>query len=152
MTIFSKQKRSLGAGGERGHAVTEVALLSPWLFFLFVATLDFGFYSYWLVAATNAARTAALSAAKNGLDAAVACNQVRNELRGVLGYETATNCNGAPLTVTVEALDDATSIISADTRDSIKVAVMYETKPLIPVPGIVDKFTIRREVEMRLIP
>lgn len=40
----------------RGHAVIEVALLSPWIFFLFVGTLDMGFYTHALIATQNAAR------------------------------------------------------------------------------------------------
>ena len=133
-----------------GHAVVEVALVAPWIFFLFVATLDFGFYAYWLMAITNASRTAALAAAKNGASQALACNEVLNEMRGVLGWQAASvACNAPPLTVAVSALDDSTTPLSADASPSVLVSVTWQTTPLIPVPGIVQQFTIRRDAEMR---
>src|SRR5438128_767679 len=42
-----------------GHAVIEIALLAPWIFFLFAGTLDMGFYLSALIATQNAARVAA---------------------------------------------------------------------------------------------
>ena len=46
-----------------GHAVIELSLMMPWLFFLFVGALDFGFYSYALISVQNSARVAALKRA-----------------------------------------------------------------------------------------
>ena len=43
-----------------GNAVIEVALMAPWIFFLFVGVLDFGFYAYSFISVENAARAAVL--------------------------------------------------------------------------------------------
>jgi len=133
-----------------GHAVMEFALMAPWIFFVFVGVLDFGFYAYWLMAVTNASRTAAHVASENGSSQAIACNEVRNELRGVLGWSNApAGCNASPLVVTVTDLDDSTTPASADGSQSVLVSVTWDTTPLIPVPGIAQQFTIRRDAEMR---
>ena len=44
--------------GESGSAMVEVALLAPWIFFLFVGVFDMGFYSYMAICVENAARAA----------------------------------------------------------------------------------------------
>src|SRR5260370_16771519 len=49
-----------GTWREHGHAIIEVTLMAPWIFFLFVGTLDFGFYSYAIIATQNAARIAVM--------------------------------------------------------------------------------------------
>src|SRR5437868_11738001 len=48
------------AGNERGHAVVEAALFMPWLAFLFIGAVDFGFYGYALINTQNAARVAVM--------------------------------------------------------------------------------------------
>src|SRR3984957_15436190 len=58
MTISLKRKRR-----EAGSSIVEVALLAPWIFFLFVGIFDFGFYAYAAICTQNAARVVALSAA-----------------------------------------------------------------------------------------
>ena len=155
----------------RGHAVMEVALIAPWIFFLFVATLDFGFYSYWIQAVANASRAAAVAAHdgvpdpanyannsdpdafSNALDQRreIACRQVQNELRGVMGFDAVSGfCTAAPLTVNLQRLDSTTSPVSADGNPSVLVTVTWQTAPLIPVPGILNQFTLRRDTELRI--
>ncbi len=41
---------------QRGGSLVEVALLAPWIFFLFVGIFDFGFYAYAAICTQNAAR------------------------------------------------------------------------------------------------
>lgn len=150
MSFLSTKRRARRRGA--GHAVMEFALVAPWIFFVFIGVLDFGFYAYWLMSVTNASRTAALVASLNGASQGVACNEVLNEMRGVLGWkaaDTAGSCNGAPLTVTVTPLDNASNPLSADGSASILVSVTWQTEPLLPVPGILQQFTIRRDAEMR---
>ena len=50
--------------GQSGSSIIEVALLSPWIFFLFVGIFDFGFYAYAAICTQNAARAVALAAAQ----------------------------------------------------------------------------------------
>lgn len=138
------------APSRKGHAVMEFALIAPWIFFVFVGVIDFGFYAYWLMAVTNASRVAAHLAAENGSSQSIACNEVRNELRGVLGWTSApAACNASPLIVTVTELDSTTTPQSADASPSVLVSVTWDATPLIPVPGIAQTFTIRRDAEMR---
>lgn len=138
------------ASKRRGHAVMEFALVAPWIFFAFVGVIDFGFYAYWLMTVTNASRTAAHVASELGSAQAQACNEVLNEMRGVIGWAGAsTTCDASPLIVTVTPLDETTTPASADASQSVLVSVTWETTPLIPVPGILQGFTIRRDAEMR---
>ena len=41
---------------QKGSAIVETALMMPWLAFIFVGVLDFGFYSYACICTQNAAR------------------------------------------------------------------------------------------------
>ena len=45
-----------GDRSESGNSVVEVALMAPWIFFLFVGVFDFGFYAYAGICMENAAR------------------------------------------------------------------------------------------------
>ena len=50
---------------ERGGSIVEVALLAPWIFFLFVGIFDLGFYAYGIICTQNAARAAATQTASS---------------------------------------------------------------------------------------
>ena len=104
------------------------------------------------MASANASRAAAVSAQRNGISQTAACNQVLNEMRGVMGWSvanTAGSCAASPLIVTVTPLDGTTTPTSADGKPSVLVSVTWTTVPLIPVPGIVNQFTLQRDTEMR---
>ena len=117
--------------------------MMPWLFFFFVGALDFGFYSYSLIAVQNAARVAALKAGAvydNYVQALVdptlveshACRSVRDELAKMPNFTSLpTDCSGSPLGVRV------TPFLDTDGKAALRVAVDYETIPLIPIPGVV---------------
>src|SRR5690242_11566024 len=67
-----------------GHAVIETALMAPWIFLLFIAIFDFGFYAYAGITTANAARAAALYTSTStgaATDTAGACQYVLDELR-----------------------------------------------------------------------
>src|SRR5258706_1465654 len=68
-----------------GQAVVEVALMMPWLAFLFVGVLDFGFYSYAAICTQNAARAAAMatSAGTTSQTNLIACTAALRELKGL---------------------------------------------------------------------
>jgi Flp pilus assembly protein TadG len=131
--------------GQRGHAVIEVVLLSPWIFFLFVGTLNMGFYTHALIATQNAARAGAAYTSRNTALAAnsdAACRYARDELKAMSNARTLTSCGASPLVVT------ATAVTGADGRPASSVSVVYETQRLIPLPGLSDQFTIARTVQM----
>ena len=103
--IQSKPRR------ERGSAMVEVALMAPWIFFLFVGVFDFGFYAYSMIALENAARSAAIQTAAgdsslliSGTSNPVACVAAWNELSALANVYSATaptDCTGLPSTITV---------------------------------------------------
>ena len=59
-----------GRWREHGHAVIEISLMAPWIFFLFMGTLDFGFYAYAIIATQSAARVAVMQTSQNSTTAA----------------------------------------------------------------------------------
>ena len=141
----------------RGHAIVEATLIAPWIFFLFVGVLDFGFYAYSLVSVENAARAAALETGASYWYYAqalkdptpvitVACMDVRDELRAMPNYsQMPVDCSAAPLIVQVQPFLDS------EGKAALRVSVTYETIPLIPIPGLVTgKLTATRVAEVRV--
>lgn len=136
---FSRHKK-------KGHAIVELSLLAPWLFFLFVGAFDFGFYAYSLICVQNAARAAALYAAQtNSISVPEACEFARAELDGLPNVAPTTPCGSPPLNVIIVSGTDA------ELAPSVSVRVEYETVPLIPIPGLLTgKTMIVRTAEARI--
>ena len=138
----------------RGHAVIEVALFAPFIFFLFAGALDVGFYVYAAVAVENAARVAALHVASSSdiasdaNAATYARTYVCNELRGL--PNVASTCPTSVVSVSVPAQPFS----GTDGDPATQVAVTYTTVPLIPIPGLSagprGQWTFTRVVQMRL--
>ncbi len=123
--------------------------MMPWVFFLFVGALDFGFYSHALIATQNAARIAALYTAQcNGtvVDQATACQYARQEMGGMPNASLFNSgCSSTPLQVTT------TAVIDSDGFAASRVQVTYGTIRLIPIPGMVaGQMTITRTAQMRV--
>jgi len=143
-----ERRRELG-NLSRGHAVVELSFLMPWIFFLFVGALDFGFYSHALISTENAARVAALNAGSSLASASSqrdACYHVQRELSKMPnGSAFPYDCNAAPLVVT------ATRYTDAEGMPATRVQVSYDTLTLMPIPGLVPgQLTISRTVSMRV--
>lgn len=140
----------MGANEKRrraGHAVVEITLMMPWIYFLFAGALDMGFYAHALIATTNAARAAALytsSAPGAADDSAGACDYARPELYGMSNARTLTGCGAQPLQVTAEAIN------GIDGAPASRVTVVYQTPQLIPLPKLPGKLTITKVAEMRV--
>ena len=69
----------------------EVTLMAPWIFFLFVGVLDFGFYAYAFISTENAARAAVLLTSKSQIaatDQVDACAIVLSEMTWAAMDET----------------------------------------------------------------
>ncbi len=155
MTKLFDRWRVCQRRGQRGHAAVELALIGPWIFFLFVGVLDFGFYSYALISVQNAARVAALTA---GIDSGAAIDQPRacrlavDELQKMPNLKTIDpetyTCGAMPLRVEVNS---NANYLDAEGNAATWVRVTYETIQMIPIPGIVTgKATISRRVETRI--
>jgi Flp pilus assembly protein TadG len=131
-------------GKQHGHSVVEVALMAPWLFFLFVGIFDFGFYAHALISTQNAARAAALAAGTDALSAnqTMACLSALGELKTMPNSASLpATCNGPPLAVTV------TQFVDLEGNNGVRVQVAYQPLPLIPIPGLLSgNLTITRTV------
>jgi len=162
---------------EQGGAIVEVALLAPWIFFLFVGVFDFGFYAYGIICTQNAARAAATQTASSvGVQSAsIACDAAWNELRGLPNIAGATkDCTTLPVIVIQRTLCDSTKVLPTSLRPSCvsgsscadcgstadpnghsassQVSVQYQSIPLAPIPGILaGQMTITRIMESRII-
>jgi hypothetical protein len=122
-----------------------MALLAPWVFFLFIGALDVGFYSYALISLQAAARTAALYASTNvvtAVDSATACTLALGEMGSL--PNVGTTCAANP-TVT------ANLVTGIDSQNAAEVAVTYQSFSLIPIPGLLaQQFTVTRVVRMKI--
>ena len=124
--------------------------MAPWIFFLFVGVLDFGFYAYAAIATQNAARVGAMytsSSSTLAADATGACSYVLEELRQLPNIRNSvTTCAALPVVVTAQLLSPG-----VDGADASRVSVTYQTIPMIPIPGVMTgRFTLTRNVEMRI--
>jgi Flp pilus assembly protein TadG len=141
-----RMRSSALRSGCRGHAVLEVALLSPWILFLFVGTFDLGFYTHALIATQNAARAGAAYTSRSSsfaANATGACRYALEELKTMSNVRNLTSCGTAPLIVTATALP-----AGVDGWPASSVSVTYQTNRLIPIPGLVGQLNITRTVQM----
>lgn len=150
--------RVIRANPSTGHAVVEVALLSPWIFLLFAAVVDLGFYSYAMIATQNAVRSAVMHTSRSSsyvTDLTGACQVARRELQGMPNVSgSLSNCaasantvtDAMPIAVTVAAISgpDATPLGAA------RVAVTYRSPQLFPLPGLMGRLTVTRVAEARV--
>jgi len=132
-----------------GQAIIELTLLMPWIFFLFVGALDFGFYSHALISTQNAARIAALYTAQcpgTAADQATACYRAQVEMAMMPNAsQFVGGCSSGPLRVTVTPFTDSEGLSAS------RVLVTYQTVPMIPIPGVVTgQLTINRAAEVRV--
>lgn len=148
--------------------MVEAALMMPWIAFLFVGVLDFGFYAYAAICTQNAARAVAMSQATGGL--ADVCTVARGEMQDLSNMNGVTTCatypaTAAPLSVCVATITSTGAVPSncsaatscADcaldaTATSIQATVEYQTPPLVPIPGVLmGQMTLTRTAEVRLL-
>jgi TadE-like protein len=143
--MMPKFKR--GPWRKHGHAVIEVSLMAPWIFFLFMGTIDFGFYSYAIIATQNAARIAVLQTSQTpttATNSTLACNYALTELNVLPNTRTLVSCGALPVIV------NATSFVDADGATGSRVDVTYQTINMIPIPGLTGRLSITRNAQMRL--
>ena len=131
--------------------------MAPWIFFLFVGVLDFGFFAYAAICTENAARTAALAnsiSVGGASDTAGACTIVLHEMNSLPNTRSlscpvttpGSTSNTNPLGV------QATLAVGPDGANAAQVTVEYRTLPMIPIPGILNsQFTFTRTVQVRVL-
>jgi hypothetical protein len=132
----------------RGSAFVEFVLLFPMLFLLLVGAFDLGFFCYAFIATQDAARVAALYTStklSTSADSAGACQYVLADLQALPNSaQLPSTCNALPLQVTAELT------IGPDLLPASTVTVVYQTLPLVHIPGFPSQITIRRVTEMRV--
>ena len=141
---------------QRGNAMVEAALLAPWIFFLFVGVLDFGFFSYAAISTQNVARAAALAnAANGGPDNTGACTIALQEMSSMPNRASITSCVTGTCPSTTGAVSSTSplavtscSITGPDGGAAVRVIVTYYSIPMIPIPGVfMGQYTITRTVD-----
>ena len=144
------KRRAVEAGG----AVVELALLMPWIVFLFVGILDAGFYSYAMIVTQNAARVSAIQASASpaaSSDSLNACVVALQEMRSLPNTVGLTNCGSGTVSASSPVSVVATSVDHGSGDISSRVTVMYLMLPLIPIPGILPQQTsLSRSAEVRI--
>jgi Flp pilus assembly protein TadG len=143
-TIPNVRKR-----GTAGSAVVELTLLVPWFLFLFVFTVDLGFYNYALISVENAARIGAeytSQSTSTAADASGACTKILAELKMLPNISsTLTTCDALPVIVT------AVSKAGTDGSAASEVSVTYQGLQMIPIPGfLMGRMTFKRITQMRV--
>ena len=132
--------------GKRGHAVLEVALYAPWIFFMMAGALDAGFYEVALISTQNAAREAANYTSKSSTtlaDSTTACSMALDEMASLPNLGSVSTCTASPLIVT------ASAVTGPDGGNASQVSVTYTSGLLIPIPWLMKNMTVTRVVQMR---
>jgi len=153
--------------------MVELCLMAPWIFFLFIGVMDFGYFAYAAIQVESAARVAAMRTSVDSASqsSAIACAAVLPELKFLPNImTTVTSCNAAPLVVTQNTYCGGstppsiicsarpTSPSCADctlgiaNAASSEVVVTYNSPQFIPIPGLLDgKLNLTRKAEMRIL-
>jgi Flp pilus assembly protein TadG len=142
---LSKQRHSQRRDG---HAVIELALLFPWIIFLFAGALDMGFYTYALIATQNAARVAAEYTSSHSTlagDTAGACRYALAEMNSMTNLRGLSSCDTLPLKVVATGVP-----AGVDGAPATSVSVTYQSGTLIPIPLLTGQLTVTRTVQMRM--
>ncbi len=134
----SLQESARSAPKERGVAVVEAALWAPWLIFMFIGVLDFGFYNYAAIATENAARVGALSySAGPGRTWNHTCQLVIQEMQTLPNVNASSWCATTPagISAALPIALSVTQLTGPDGRPAVQVRVDYRT---LPMPLIVS--------------
>jgi hypothetical protein len=127
--------------------------MTPWLIFLFIGAMDWGFYAYALIATEGAARIACMytsSSSSTTTDSTTACTYALGQLKKM---SNVTSCTAGSTSVTSSAplAVSATSVTGPDGAAAAQVEVVYLTPIYMPMMGTLpQQITIRRIVEMRV--
>jgi Flp pilus assembly protein TadG len=149
-----RQNRQKARRGLRGQAIVEVALMAPWIFFLFVGVLDFGFYSYAAICTQNAARVVAIAnsySTASASDLVGACNIVVNEMNSLPNVRLSSYTCSGTLTQ-ANPINLSLSSVTVSGLPTVQATVSYLTVPLIPIPGLMTgQLTFFRRAQMPII-
>jgi len=123
----------------KGATAGELAVMLPFLGYIFLVAIDYGRVFYFGVAVENAARAGALY---GSLDAAHS-----NDTTGIQQAAQGDATNLSPLpTIT------STKVTDADGNPEVQVTASYTFKTVVSWPGIPTTVNLTRTVAMRVLP
>ena len=123
----------------RAAAAVELAILLPFLTFMFVIAIDYSRVFYYSLTVENAARSGALYASASGNNAL--------DTAGISNAALADAGNITP-TPTVSSLPG----IDKDGHANVAVTVNYTFKTITKYPGIPSSVNLSSTVSMRILP
>lgn len=142
---------------QRGNSLIEFSLMTPWLIFLFIGAMDWGFYAYALIATEAAARVGCLYASTSPTtvaDTARICMYALEQLRKTnnVGSSMAGCAIGTAVSSTSPVGISVSSITGPDSQSAAQVSVTYLTPVFIPMGsgGLPKQLTITRTIQMRM--
>lgn len=142
---------------ERGNSIVEFSLLMPWLIFLFIGAMDWGFYADALIATEAAARVACSYTSSSSAavtDSTTACTYALGQLAKMpnVGSSMSTCASGASVSASAPVGISATSITGPDGNAAAQISVTYLTPVFIPMMGELPvQVTITRTIKMRVL-
>jgi Flp pilus assembly protein TadG len=147
--------------GQRGNSIIEFSLMTPWLIFLFIGAMDWGFYAYSLIATEAAARVGALYTSTSNStvsDTTSVCQYALDQLRRMPNVGTGmTSCaSGSSVSGSSPVGVSASSVTGPDGNSAAQVSVTYLTPVFIPQilgnggSGLPSQVTITRTIQMRM--
>ena len=127
--------------------------MMPWLVFLFIGAMDWGFYADALIATEAAARVACLytsSSSSTVTDSTTACTYALEQLRRMPNVgPSLSSCASNPVTVTASQVTGPDGIANS----AAQVQVVYQTPIFIPMlgGGLPKQVTITKIIQMRVM-
>jgi len=123
----------------RAAAAVELAILLPFLAFIFLAGIDYARVFYYYLTVTNCARSGALYGSADATSAA-----------DTTGIQSAAKAESTELAPKL-SVSSTTGTDSAG-NPFVTVTVSYPFKTIANFPGIPSSATISRTVQMRVVP
>lgn len=129
----------------------------PWLIFLFIGAMDWGFYADALIATEAAARVACTYTSSSSAvvtDSSKACTYALGQLAKMpnVGSGISTCASGTAVSSASPVGISATSITGPDGNAAAQVTVTYLTPVFIPMMGqLPTQLTITRTLKMRVL-
>jgi Flp pilus assembly protein TadG len=123
----------------RGAAAVELAVLLPFLTYMFVGGVDFARVFYYSLTLSNCAREGALYASLDATHAADSTGTQNAALADASGFSP------APTVSSVTSTDSSGNPV-------VTVTVSYSFKTITSYPGIPSPISLVRTVQMRILP
>jgi Flp pilus assembly protein TadG len=134
-------------GGRRGAMAVELAVVAPFLVFLFLVGIDYARVFYYQLTIENCARNGALFGSSLRSYQEKAWVSPNNDIT------KATLADGGTLSPPLDSSDvHVTNGTGSDGNANITVSVDYPFTTLTGFPGLSQTFTLHAQVSMRVAP